>query len=128
MDYASQRKLWESFVTYVRQKKVALGVCLISGTLQSIDESTVKLRFAKGFAFQKDQVENSANRKFLKSMTKKYFGKDMDFVCSSADATERAAEPRRRGKSEGGKPGIESNPIVKKILTEFDGEIERFHH
>ncbi len=128
MDYASQRKLWESFVTYVRQKKVALGVCLISGTLQSIEKNVVTLRFAKGFSFQKDQVENAANLKFLNLMTKKYFGRDLELVCSSDDGSGRAPVPgRRKGNSQSDKPGIETNPIVKKILTEFDGEIERYH-
>ncbi len=128
MDYAGQRRLWDSFVTYVRQKKVALGVCLISGTLHSIDKNVVTLRFAKGFSFQKDQVENPANQNFLKDMTKKYFGRDFELVCSSAGETKPAsAAARQKGNSRGGKPGIETNPIVKKILAEFDGEIERYH-
>jgi DNA polymerase-3 subunit gamma/tau len=132
LDYASQRRLWESFVTQVRQKKVTLGVCLISGTLASIEEGVVTLRFAKGCAFQREQVEEAANQKFLESATKKYFGKELRISCAGVDD---GKETRRRPKektapagqasADGG--GIEANPLVQKIIDDFDGEIIRHH-
>jgi DNA polymerase-3 subunit gamma/tau len=132
LDYASQRRLWEAFVTHVRQKKVTLGVCLISGTLQDIDGNVVTLRFPKGCTFQRDQVDESSNRRFLEGMTKKFFGKAMDVVCIGSgegrdsrkkpkDKVAPVAEPPAEGKE------VEGHPLVKKILDDFDGEIIRFH-
>ncbi|UCG51203.1 MAG: DNA polymerase III subunit gamma/tau [Candidatus Latescibacterota bacterium] len=131
LDFASLRQLWDGFVTYVRQKKAILGVSLISGTLQSIEKNVVTLRFAKGFSFQKNQVESEANAKFLKGVAKKYFGRDLKLVCESAE-DENVKTRRNVGASAtttGGKKaprGIDAQPMVKKILEEFDGEIVRY--
>jgi hypothetical protein len=132
LDYASQRQLWESFVTHVRQKKVTLGVCLISGTLQSIEGNVVTLRFPKGCAFQREQVDDASNRRFLESMTRRYFGKALEIVCAGAgEGRETRRKPREKAPPADGAPAerkdVEGNPLVKKILDDFDGEIIRFH-
>jgi hypothetical protein len=132
LDYASQRRLWESFVTQVRQKKVTLGVCLISGTLASIEAGVVTLRYAKGCAFQRDQVEEAANQKFLEGATRKYFGRELRISCVGVDD---GGETRRRPREKAPQTGqasvdageIEANPLVKKIIEDFDGEIIRHH-
>lgn len=129
LDYREQRRLWDGFVTYVRQKKVALGVCLISATLKSIEKDTVALKFGRGFSFQKDQVESAANAKFLRNEMQKYFGRALDLVCLG-DGEELPANQRKSAGVEGeatpSRP-IEHKPIVKKILDDFDGEIVRYH-
>ncbi len=129
LGYADLRKLWDGFVTYVRQKKVALGVCLISGTLKSFEENRILVRFAKGFSFQRDQVESPGSRTFLKRMLNKYFGHDIDLVCVSEDeeASDRRGAAARGAETSPAKRPIETRPIVKKILTDFDGEIIRYH-
>ncbi len=129
LDYAEQSRLWESFVTYVRQKKVTLGVCLISGVFESIEGDVVRLRFPKGCSFQSDQVDEAANKRFLKGMTKKYFGRELDVVCSGGDEErEPRKKPRESPKGEKPKEGdAEANPLFKKILDDFDGEIVRYH-
>jgi DNA polymerase-3 subunit gamma/tau len=132
LGYADLRKLWDGFVTYVRQKKVALGVCLISGTLKSFDEKRITIRFAKGFSFQRDQVGSASNRKFLKGVLSKYFGREIELVCISEGEEAKVGNGRpdiAEGPAEGStaKRPIESKPIVKKILTDFDGEIVRYH-
>jgi len=132
LDYASQRRLWESFVTQVRQKKVTLGVCLISGTLASIEGGLVTLRFAKGCGFQREQVEETANQKFLESATRKYFGRELRISCVGVgDEKETRRKPKERtapaDAAAGDAGGIETNPIVKKIIDDFDGEIIRHH-
>jgi DNA polymerase-3 subunit gamma/tau len=129
LGYADLRKLWDGFVTYVRQKKVALGVCLISGTLKSFDENQILVRFAKGFSFQRDQLESASSHKFLKGMLTKYFGRDIELVCVSEgeEADGRMGGADRGAETSPAKRPIETRPIVKKILTDFDGEIIRYH-
>ena len=115
-------------VTYVRQKKVTLGVCLISGSLQAIEGDVVKLRFPKGSSFSKEQVEEEANRKFLKNMTKRFFGRGLEIVCLSGEGEMRRKpkEPAPAEKPED-RADVDANPLVKKILDDFDGEIIRYH-
>ena len=130
VDPALQRRLWEGFVTYVRQKKVTLGVCLISGTFESLEGDIVKIRFAKGCTFQKEQVEEATNRKFLKGMANKYFGRDFDVVCVSAgEERESRRKPRSSSVEEPPKPagGVDDSPLFKKIIDDFDGEVIRYH-
>jgi len=128
LEYADLRRLWGGFVTYIRQKKVALGVCLISGTLKSFDEKRIVIRYAKGFSFQKDQVETPGNRDFLHGMLTRYFGRDIDLVCVSESESGPIAEDPGAGDPGGAaQRPIETKPIVKKILSDFDGEIIRYH-
>ena len=131
LGYADLRRLWDGFVTTVRQKKVALGVCLISGSLKSIEGDTVYLRFAKGFGFQRQQVEEASNKKFLLGMIQKYFGRELELVCftegEEAKVAAERAQATREAEAEKIERPIESQPMVKKILTEFDGEIVRYH-
>ena len=134
-DSSNQHRSWESFVTYVRQKKVNLGVCLISGALESIEGDVVRLRFPKGCSFQKEQVDEAANKRFLKGATKKYFGRELDIVCVGGDERREKDEPRdaRKKPRESGlgeatkKSDVENHPLLKKILDDFDGEIVRYH-
>jgi DNA polymerase-3 subunit gamma/tau len=122
---------WESFVTQVRQKKVTLGVCLISGVLESIEGDTVRLRFPKGCAFQREQVEEPANKKFLRGATKKYFGRELEIACLGGDEGRESREPRKKTKESASAEGsresdAETSPLFKKILDDFDGEIVRY--
>jgi DNA polymerase-3 subunit gamma/tau len=130
LDFASFRGLWDGFTTVVRQKKAVLGVSLISGSPQSFEKDTVTLRFAKGFSFQKEQVEGEKSKEFIKRMAKKYFGRDIELVCVGAADEKTAGRPRANdGGKEGGNStprGIDEKPMVKKILDDFDGEIVRY--
>jgi DNA polymerase-3 subunit gamma/tau len=132
LEYADIRKLWDGFVTYVRQKKLSLGVCLISGTIKSMDEHAVMLRFARGLTYQKAQVEQAASKKFLKGMMKKYFGRDLELFCFSEGEEAQAERDKMQSKKDAGmdesaRRPIESRPLVRKILSDFDGEIVRYH-
>ncbi len=132
LEYADIRKLWDGFVTCVRQKKLSLGVCLISGTIKSMDEHAVMLRFARGLTYQKAQVEQTASKKFLKGMMKKYFGRDLELFCFSEGEEAKAERDKMQSKKEAGvdesaRRPIESRPLVRKILADFDGEIVRYH-
>ncbi|MEJ2720346.1 MAG: hypothetical protein P8181_04300, partial [bacterium] len=130
IDFASFRPLWDGFVTMVRLKKAVLGVSLIAGALKSFENDTVTLRFARGFSFQKEQVESEASKKFLKRMAKKYFGRELDLVCEGADPENTVGRRRAAGSEADGTEstprGIDQKPLIKKILDDFDGEIVRY--
>ncbi len=130
-DTSDVRGRWDGFVTFIRQKKVSLGVCLIQGALKSLDEGTVIVRFAKSLSYQRSQIEDPINGKFLKAALCKYFGRDMDLVCIAEDNGEVSAPPANRAdtfvEAQPTGDAIESKPMVKKILTDFDGEIVRYH-
>lgn len=125
-------ELWDGFVTFVREKRFRLGVCLISGKFQSFDGNTLTLRFAKSFVSQKDQVEKQENIKYLKRMMKTYFGREANVVCEldgDVGGRNRESTKKKQDVQVDGLRGIpeEKKPLVKKLIEEFDGEIIRYN-
>jgi DNA polymerase-3 subunit gamma/tau len=132
LDMHKLNELWGGFVAFVRQKKVGLGVCLISGKVHSFDGTTLALRFAKSFGLQKDQVSRPENARFLEKMLAKYFGREIGVVCiregeerdvklDQSAGTVKSQKDELRGVAE------DKKPLVKKLLDEFDGEIIRYN-
>jgi len=133
LDFDKLSRLWDGFVNFVRQKKVSLGVCLISGKLSGFDGHTLSLRFTRGFALQKEQVGKPANTKFLKQMLHRYFGRGMELECflegevgkaqreRPAQAAPAPTEDSLRGVSE------DKKAVVRRLMEAFDGEIIRYN-
>jgi DNA polymerase-3 subunit gamma/tau len=129
-DLAKIQQLWDGFVTFVRQKKVSLGVCLISGKPYAFDGKRLLIRFMKSFALQREQASRPESLEFVRAMFERYFGHAVEIVCFSegeekAMALEEAMqkkppEERFRDISE------EKKPVMQRLLTEFDGEIVRY--
>jgi DNA polymerase-3 subunit gamma/tau len=133
LDAENLGELWGGFVTFVRQKKVRLGVCLISGKVHSLDGNTLTLRFARNFSMQKEQVEDPENMEFLKRMITKYFGRKLDVSCFM-EGDEQAVKLEQKTNAARSPVdnlrGIpdEKKPAVKKLLDAFDGEIIRYNN
>jgi DNA polymerase III subunit gamma/tau len=136
LDFDKLSRLWDGFVNFVRQKKVSLGVCLISGKLSGFDGHTLSLRFTRGFALQKEQVGKPANTKFLKQMLNRYFGRSIELECflegevgkAQRERSARTAQPAPapaedslRGVSE------DKKDVVRRLMEAFDGEIIRYN-
>jgi DNA polymerase-3 subunit gamma/tau len=132
LDMRKLQETWDGFVTFVRQKKLRLGVAMFSGKIHSFDGSTITLRFAKSFGVQQEQVAKPENIRLLKRMLARYFGREMDVVCFREGEEQNAKQTRdaRKGQSpQDGLRGVaeEKKPLVKKLLDEFDGEIIRYN-
>jgi DNA polymerase-3 subunit gamma/tau len=132
LDTNKLMEMWDGFVTFVRQKKLRLGVCLFSGKIHSFDGSTIALRFAKSFGVQNEQVAKPENIQFLKKMMAKYFGREMDIVCFREGEEQDVKLSQRAKKADLTNDGLrgvaeEKKPVVKKLLDEFDGEIIRYN-
>jgi hypothetical protein len=132
LDTQKLLEMWDGFVTFVRQKKLRLGVCLFSGKIHSFDGSTIALRFAKSFGVQNEQVAKPENIRFLKRMMARYFGRELDIVCFREGEEQDVRLSQRMKKTNSANDGLrgvaeEKKPLVKKILEEFDGEIIRYN-
>jgi DNA polymerase-3 subunit gamma/tau len=130
LDAEKLKELWEGFVTFVRQKKFRLGVCLISGKFHTFDGDTLLLRFAKSFESQKEQVEKPESIQFLRRTMIEFFGRDAKVVCIM-EGEERGRQKDSAKKvvksTSDGLRGIPEDkvPLIKKLIEEFDGEIIR---
>jgi len=134
LDFDKLSRLWDGFVNFVRQKKVSLGVCLISGKLSGFDGHTLSLRFTRGFALQKEQVGKPANTKFLKQMLNRYFGREIELECflegeEGKAQRERAGRPAAPAPPEDSLRGVseDKKAVVRRLMETFDGEIIRYN-
>jgi DNA polymerase-3 subunit gamma/tau len=132
LDLAKIQQLWEGFVTFVRQKRVSLGVCLISGKPYSFDGKRLHVRFMKGFSLQREQVMRPEGMEFVGGMFRRYFGMDAEIVCflegeekavklEEALASKKVPEERIRDVTE------DKRPVVQGLIKDFDGEIVRYN-
>ncbi len=132
LDLAKIQQLWDGFVTFVRQKKVSLGVCLISGKPYSFDGARLLIRFSKGFSLQREQVMRPEGLEFVTTMFHRYFGVEAGVVCflegeekamkfEEALAGRAAPEERIRDVPD------DKKPVVQRLIKEFDGEIVRYN-
>ena len=62
-------------------------------------------------------------------MLNRYFGRDIELVCviEGDEASGLRAAAERGAEKTAAKRPIETKPIVRKILDDFDGEIIRYH-
>jgi DNA polymerase-3 subunit gamma/tau len=131
LDLAKIHQLWEGFVTFVRQKKVSLGVCLISGRPYAFDGRRLSIRFLKSFTLQREQASRPESVAFVGQMFERYFGRSVEIACFSegeektlalddALARQKVPEERLREVSD------EKKPVLQKLIKDFDGEIVRY--
>ncbi|HET6463714.1 MAG TPA: DNA polymerase III subunit gamma/tau [Candidatus Krumholzibacteria bacterium] len=131
LDLPKVQQLWDGFVTFVRQKRVSLGVCLISGKPFSFDGQKLSIRFQKSFSLQREQASRPESLEFICQMFEKYFGRKIEIVCflegeeraiaiDEAVAKSKPQEERLREVSD------EKKPVLQQLMKDFDGEIVRY--
>lgn len=131
LDLPKVQQLWDGFVTFVRQKRVSLGVCLISGKPYSFDGQKLAIRFQKSFSLQREQASRPESLEFICQMFEKYFGRKIEIACflegeeraiaiDDAVAKQKPQEERLREVSD------EKKPVLQKLMKDFDGEIVRY--
>jgi DNA polymerase-3 subunit gamma/tau len=131
LDLPKVQQLWDGFVTFVRQKRVSLGVCLISGKPFAFDGKKLAIRFQKSFSLQREQASRPESIEFVRQMFERYFGRPVEIVCflegeergiaiDTALAKQQVPEERLREVSD------EKKPAIQKLIKEFDGEIVRY--
>ncbi|HXV14296.1 MAG TPA: DNA polymerase III subunit gamma/tau [Candidatus Krumholzibacteria bacterium] len=129
-DLAKIQQLWDGFVTFVRQKKVSLGVCLISGKPYAFDGKRLLVRFMKSFALQREQAARPESIEFVRAMFERYFGHAVEIVCFSegeekAMALEDALQKKPPEERFRDIPE-DKKPIMQRLINDFDGEIIRY--
>jgi hypothetical protein len=129
LDLAKIQSLWDGFVTFVRQKKVSLGVCLISGKPYAYDGKRLLVRFMKSFTLQREQASRPESLEFLRAMFERYFGHPAEIVCFSegeekAVALEEAMQKKPPEERFRDIPDY-TTPVMLGFLMYFDGEMVR---
>jgi len=132
LDIAKIQQLWPGFVNFVRQKKVSLGVCLISGKPYAYESGRLQIRFARGLSIQKEQVMRPEGIDFVRRMFARYFGAETEVVAflegeEKAMALETALQNRKVPEERIRDVPDDKKPVVQRLIKEFDGEIVRYN-
>ncbi|NIM19669.1 MAG: DNA polymerase III subunit gamma/tau [Candidatus Latescibacteria bacterium] len=127
LDLESIQERWKDFVTFVRTKNASLGIFLDSTTPSVFHGGIIQLEFPKSAVVLAERVDDPKGKQALVRMLKKFFNQEMDVsytVVGGADiARKENGDARRNAKQSSGRNAIEQQPIVKKIIEDFDGEI-----
>jgi DNA polymerase-3 subunit gamma/tau len=130
LDLPKVQQLWDGFVTFVRQKRVSLGVCLISGKPYAFDGAKLSIRFQKSFALQREQASRPESLEFIRQMFEKYFGRVVEIVCFLEGEERAIAIDEAVAKQKPSRSGCAKCPTTRSPCSEthegFDGEIIRF--
>jgi hypothetical protein len=129
LDERQLTRVWKDFVVFVRTRDASLGIFLDSAKPSGSDGKTIQLEIPKSAVILRDQVVESGNKKTLDRMTRKFFNREVELSYFVAGAGLSSPETSRREKEQmplSGIREIEQQPVIKKIIEDFDGEIVNY--
>jgi len=113
---------WETVIQEVKKKKITIGSFLQEGVISGIQNSKIEVSFALSNGFHIDAIMRS--KQIVLDVVKKVIGPDADFECVKKDMPEH--EKKMQSKNQKWENLMllkENEPVLKKIIDDFDAEI-----
>lgn len=125
-----KQKTWKGFIKYLEPINASVAAQAAYGVIKEIDDNKIVLSFREKDKFYYNMLLKPDRKQLLKEHLNKYFGKDISFSIiidnNSQDMNLVKTESEIKSfQEEMLKETAKGNPVVNKILSEFDGEIER---
>lgn len=139
------REKWERFISQVRESKLTLGIWLMSAEVIGIEKNRLVLSFSPQNRFASEMILEDKNRRYIESHLERFFGRKLTIAAAdetrNRGAKDKPDTPRRDANESGDRgsvagsgsqarivgPKIErlvaDQPVIKQLLSEFDGEI-----
>jgi DNA polymerase-3 subunit gamma/tau len=113
---------WDSVIHEVKKKKITIGSFLQEGVLSGVRDNKIEVSFALSNGFHIDAIMRSKD--IVLDVIKKILGPDVDFECIKKDLPghEKHAQSKNQ-KWEDLMLLKEKEPVIKKIIDDFDVEI-----
>lgn len=113
---------WEDIIRRIKHKKITVGSFLQEGILLGVKGNTVEIGFGMSNGFHIDAITRS--EKIVLEVLKEVFGGEVKFRCIKRDLPQqKRVLPSKKEKLETLKMLEEKEPIIKKIVDDFDVEI-----
>lgn len=113
---------WEHVICQVKAQKVTIGSFLNEGVLVDFKDNTIVIAFGTSNRFHMDSVIRTES--LIKEILKNVYGQSYQLKCIMKDvAASQTKLPPREKKKKDFETLIEEEPIVKKIVTDFDAEL-----
>jgi len=126
-DELGGKEQWERFLAQIRESKLTLGIWLMSAVVQGVKGNKLVLGFSPQNRFAREMVLEEKNRRYIESHLQRFFGKPLVIE------TDTSIENRERARSEIVRPTrtprrdikelVGDNPVVRRLIEEFDGEL-----
>jgi hypothetical protein len=120
------KQRWDDIVQKVKKKKIALGTFLASGTPSQISQDVLTISFAQANGFGMEMINKDT--KTITDTLQEEFGKPYGLKCVIDETQETKTSPLPKEKRNApqkvdAKHLYEREPIIKKIVETFEGEI-----
>ena len=112
---------WDEIIRRVKKKKITVGSFLREGVFLGLENNTIVIGFGLSNGFHIDAIMRS--EKIILEVLKEIFGTDVKFKCIKKDIPPRQIDQSEQEEKADLKMLEESQPIVKKIVDDFDAEI-----
>lgn len=124
-----KQKTWKGFIKYLEPINASIAAQAAYGVIKEIGDKIV-LSFQEKDKFYYNMLLKPDRNQFLKEHLNKYFGKEMSFSITidnnSQDSSFIKTESEIKSfQEEMLRETAKGNSVVNKILTAFDGEIEK---
>jgi DNA polymerase-3 subunit gamma/tau len=113
---------WDDIIAQVKRKKITVGAFLQEGTPVAVRGNVIEVGFAQGNSFHVDAITRAQT--IILEVMKDFFGRDVQFKCLKGDFPQRKRITEKERKIETVKVLEEQGGIIKKLIEDFDVEVE----
>lgn len=126
---SDKQKTWKGFVKYLESISALMAAQCGYGVVKELSEDRIVLAFNEKDRFYYNMLIKPEKTKVLKEHLNKYFGRNIAFSLIMENSTGEKSLIKTESEiksfqDEMLRETVENNPMVKKILNKFDGEIE----
>jgi hypothetical protein len=115
------RDSWEEIVHRVKRKKVTVGSFLQEGVLLGFDGKVVEVGFGLSNGFHIDAIMRS--KELVLEVLREVLDEDLAIRCVKKDLPQKEIVTSKETKEEKLRALGEKEPIIQKIVNDFDAEI-----
>jgi DNA polymerase-3 subunit gamma/tau len=118
---------WEKLLSEVKKKKLSLWTCLVEGEPTEFDGRHIGVEFHNGRRFHKFQVERKENKELIENMLDEIYNFPLRLRFTLDEKKDKPFKQGKTGHRQKKKIDIEkikeSDPMIKNILDNFQGDI-----
>lgn len=127
LNFDQVKESWEKLLSKVKEKKLSLWTCLVEGEPVDFDGRCIGVEFHNGRKFHKFQVDKKENKELIEKMLNEIYNFPVRLRFSLDENKNRPFKQGKTGHQQKKKIDIEkikeSDPVIKNILDNFQGDI-----
>ncbi len=121
LDHINQK--WNDVICQVKKEKITIGSFLAEGVILGIENNVIQIGFSPSNSFHMDSVTRTAEA--IQTVIQNVYGHSLRIKCLKKDLPEKKNREFKTDtqKQEELSTRIQNEPLIKKIVEDFDAEI-----